>query len=97
MLYGAKPIFFGRSFWAAPALPEFVRECRDLPLLSIASDPVGAMLGLGLLMVLVGLVGMLKDLSGAFMSGQMIFRSVVFGPGAMGVSSQVMMLSSYLL
>jgi hypothetical protein len=55
------------------------------------------MLGLGLLMVLVGLVGMLKDLSGAFMSGQMIFRSVVFGPGAMGVSSQVMMLSSYLL
>jgi hypothetical protein len=40
---------------------------------------------------------MLKNLSGAFVSGQMIFNAVVFGPGAMGVGSQVMMLGSYLL
>jgi hypothetical protein len=68
---------------------------------SIVSGPAGAMLGPGLLMLLlckqVGLVGMLKDLSGALMSRQMIFSSVVFRPGAMGVGSQVMVLGSYLL
>jgi hypothetical protein len=101
LLYGARPIFFGRSFWAAPVLPEFIRECRDVLLSSIVTDPVGAVLGGGLLMVLlwvqVSLVGVLKELSGALVAGQMIFCSVAFGPGAMGVSSQVMMLSSYLL
>ena len=40
---------------------------------------------------------MLQDLSGALVSGQMVFSSVVFRPGAVGVGSQVMMLSSYLL
>jgi len=101
LLYGAKPIFLGRPFRAAPVLPELKRECRDVLLFGIVSHPVGAMLGSGLLMVLlwkqVGLVGMLEDLSGAFMAGQMIFCSVVFRPGAMGVGGQVMMLSSYLL
>ena len=65
------------------------------------SDSVGAMLGPGLLMLLlwvpVSLIGVLKGLSGAFMSGLVIFFSVVLGAGTMGVGSQVMVLGSYLL
>jgi hypothetical protein len=59
------------------------------------------MLGPGLLMLLlwvpVSLIGVLKGLSGAFMSGLVIFFSVVLGAGTMGVGSQVMVLGSYLL
>jgi hypothetical protein len=59
------------------------------------------MLGAGLLVLLlcvqVNLVGVFKVLSGAFMSGQMIFLSVVLCAGSMGVGSKVMMLGSYLL
>jgi len=59
------------------------------------------MLGAGLLMLLlcmqVGLVGMLQDLPRAFMAGQMVFSSVMFRSGPMGVGSQVTMLGSYLL
>ena len=99
--YGAKPVFFRRSFRTAPALPKFISECGDVLLLGFVSDYVGAMLGPGLLMLLlclqVSLIGVLKDLSGAFMSGQMIFFSVVLGAGAVGVGGKVMVLSSYLL
>jgi hypothetical protein len=70
-------------------------------MLSLVSGPFSAMLGLGLLMLLlceqVSLVGMLMNLPRAFMSGQMIFGSVVFRPGQMGVGSQVTMLGSYML
>jgi hypothetical protein len=59
------------------------------------------MLGPGLLMLLlcvqVSLIGVLKGLSGAFMSGQVIFLSVVLGARTMGMGSQVMVLSRNLL
>jgi hypothetical protein len=45
----------------------------------------------------VSLIGVLKFLSGTFMSGQVIFFSVVLGAGPMGVGSEVTVLSSYLL
>ena len=50
-----------------------------------------------LLRVQVSLIGVLKDLSGAFMSGQAIFFSVVLGAGAVRVGRKLMVLSSYLL
>ena len=40
---------------------------------------------------------MLEGLSGAFVSGQMIFFSVVLGAGTMRVGSKVTVLSGYLL
>jgi hypothetical protein len=45
----------------------------------------------------VSLIGVLKDLSGAFVSGQVIFFSVVLGAATMGVGSKVLVLGSYLL
>ena len=45
----------------------------------------------------VSLVGVLQTLSGAFMSGQVIFFSVVLGAGTMGVDGKVTVLSRYLL
>jgi len=50
-----------------------------------------------LLCVDVNFIGVLKGLSGAFMSSQVIFLSVVLGAGTMGVSSKVMVLSRNLL
>lgn len=59
------------------------------------------MLGPGLLMLVlcvqVSLIGVLKDLSGRFMSSQMIFFSMLLGAGTMGMGSKVTVLSSYLL
>jgi hypothetical protein len=82
-------------------LPKFIGECGDVLLFGFAGDRVGAMLGAGLLMLLlcvqVSLIGVLKVLSGAFMSGQVIFFSVVFGAGTMGVGSKVTVFGSYLL
>ena len=73
-------------------MPKFIGEC---------SDVLAFMLGPGLLMLLlcvqVSLIGVLKGLSGAFMSGQVIFLSVVLGARTMGVGSQVMVLSRNLL
>jgi hypothetical protein len=43
------------------------------------------------------LIGMLKCSSGAFMSGQVVFFSVVLGAGPMCMGSKVTVLSSYLL
>ena len=45
----------------------------------------------------VSLIGVLECLPGAFMSSQVIFFSVVLGPGPMCVGSRVPVLSSYLL
>ncbi len=99
--YGAKPILLGGSFWTAPALPKLISECGDVPLFDFVSDYIGAMAGPGLLMLLlrvqVSLVGVLKVMPGAFVSGQVIFFSVVLGAGTMGVSSKVTVFGSYLL
>ena len=82
-------------------MPKFIGECGDVLLFGFAGDSVGAMLGAGLLMLLlcvqVSLIGVLKVLSGAFMSGQVILFPVVFGAGAMGVGSKVTVFGSYLL
>ncbi len=57
--------------------------------------------GPGLLMLLlreqVSRIGVLKSLSGGFMSGQVIFFPMVLGTGPVGMASKVMVLSSYLL
>ena len=50
-----------------------------------------------LLCVQVSLIGVLKQLSGAFMSGQVIFFAVVLRAGTMGVGSKVVVLSGDLL
>ena len=59
------------------------------------------MLGAGLRMLLlwvqVDLIRVLKSLSGAFVSGQVIFFSVMLGASAMGVGSKVAVLGSDLL
>jgi hypothetical protein len=76
-------------------------ERGDVPLFGLVSDYVGAMPGLGLLMLLLCLqvshIGVLQGLSGVFMSGEVIFFSVVLGAGTMGVGSKVTVLSGYLL
>jgi hypothetical protein len=57
--------------------------------------------GPGLLMRLlpeqVSLIRVLEYLSGAFMSGHMIFFSVIFGAGSMSVGCNATTFSSYLL
>ena len=59
------------------------------------------MLGPGPLMpalqVQVGIIGVLKGLSGALMSGQVTFFSVMLGAGTMGMDCKVTVLSRYLL
>lgn len=100
-LYGTKPVFVRRPFWTAPGLPEFISDCGDLLLIGFRSDHVDALPGPGLLMLLwqvqVGLIGVLKSLSGSFMSSQVIFLSVLHGPSEMGVGSKVLVLGSDLL
>ena len=88
---GAIPIFFRRSFRTAPALPKSISECGDVLLFGFVSDYAGAMPGHMRLLsfVQVSLVGVLKGLSGAFMSGQVILLSVMLGAGAMGVGGKV--------
>jgi hypothetical protein len=49
------------------------------------------------LCVQVTLVGVLQTLSGALMSGQVIFFSVVLGAATVGVGPKVTVLSRYLL
>ncbi len=43
---------------------------------------------MGLLCVLVGSLGMFEGLSGEFVSGQVIFFSVMFGGGPMGLGGK---------
>lgn len=82
-------------------MPESIGERGDILLCGFVSGSFGALLGPGLLMLLlrdqVGLIGVLKHLSGAFMSGRVNFFSMVLGAGPMGVAGKVMVLSSYLL
>ena len=82
-------------------MPKAVGECGDILLCGFVSGSFDAMLGPGLLMVRlrdqVSLIGVLKDLPGAFMSGQVIFFSVMLGASAMGMGSVVAVLSSDLL
>ena len=65
------------------------------------SGSLGARRPPGSLMLLlaedVSLIGMFQCLSGAFMSGQVIFFSVALGAGLMGVGSKLTVLSRYLL
>jgi hypothetical protein len=49
------------------------------------------------LFVQVGVVGVLEAVPGAFVSGQMIFFSVMLAAGTVRVSSKVTVLGSYLL
>jgi len=76
-------------------------EGGDLPLFGFVSHSAGAMLGAHLLVLLlcdqIGLVSVLLELSRAFVSGQVIFFSVVLGAATMSVSGKVPVLSSYLL
>ena len=65
------------------------------------SGNVGAMLGPVFRMLLqcvqVSPIRVLKGLSGAFMSGEVVFFSVVLGAGAMGVGGKVVVLRGDLL
>ena len=78
-----------------------ISERGDVLFAGLVSDFVGAKAGPGLLMLLlcvqVSLIGVFQNLSGAFMSGQVIFFSVVLGTGTMGVGSKVVVLSGDLL
>lgn len=82
-------------------MPEFVGQRGDLPLIGFMRDRCGAPAGPGVLMFLlcvqVSLVRVLKGLSGALMSGQVIFFSVMLGAGAMGVDGKVVVLRGDLL
>jgi hypothetical protein len=51
--YGVKPILLRRSFRTAPALPKFIGECGDVLLFGFVRDYLGAMLGPGLLVLLL--------------------------------------------
>ena len=99
--YGAMPILLRRSFRTASALPKPIRQCGDVALVGFVSDGVGAMPGPGSLVLLLGmqvsLIGVLQRLSGAFMSGQVIFLSVVLCAGTMGMCGTAPALGSYLL
>ena len=82
-------------------MPKSVSECGDIRLGGFVSISFGISRGPSLLMPSlreqVSLIGVLKYLSGVFMSGQVIFFSVVLGADAMCVGSKVSVLSSYLL
>jgi hypothetical protein len=98
---GLKPVLFRRSFRAAPALPKLVSECGDIALFDLVSDHFGGVLDPGRLMLLlcvqVSLIGVLKGLSGAFVTRQVISFSVALGAAAMGVGGKVTVLGRYLL
>jgi hypothetical protein len=84
-----------------PALPKLISEGGDILLFGFVSDAVSAVFGFGPLVLRlclqVGLIGMLKNLTGAFMSGRVIFFPVVLGAAAMGMGRKVTVLSRYLL
>ncbi|HUD98181.1 MAG TPA: hypothetical protein VMR62_01310 [Bryobacteraceae bacterium] len=78
-------------------MPKFVSERGDCLFVGCVS----AMPGSGSLMLLLGvqvsLIGVLQRLSGTFVSGQVIFLSVVLGAATMGVGGQVTVFGGYLL
>jgi len=98
---GLKPVFTRRSFGTVPALPKLVSECGDIALFDLVSDHVGGVLDPGQLMLLlcvqVSLIGVLKGLSGAFVTRHVSFLSVALGAAAMGVAGKVAVLGRYLL
>jgi hypothetical protein len=82
-------------------LPKLVSEDSDVLRCDFVSESAGAMFGpaplMPLLRVQVSLVGVLEILSGVFVSGQVIFFSMLLGAAAMGVGSKVTVLGGYLL
>jgi len=78
-------------------LPKTIGECGDILLVGCVSATLGAGSLMLLLCVQVSLIGVLKRLPGTFVSGRVIFFSVVLGAATMGMGSQVMVLGSYLL
>jgi hypothetical protein len=82
-------------------LPKSISKCSDVLLFGFMSDCIGAMPVTGSLMLVlcvqVRLIGVLEGLSGALMSGQVIFFSVMLGAAPMGVGGKVLVFSSYLL
>jgi hypothetical protein len=88
----AKPVFFRRSFGTAPLLPKLIRECGNVPFFGRVSA-----MPMFLLRLQVSLIGVLQRMSGTFMSGQVIFFSVMLSAATMGVGSQVMVFGSNLL
>ena len=99
--YGAKPIVLRRAFRTAPALPKSIGECGDVLLSGFVSGYAVAVRGPALLMpflwVQVSLVGVLEDLPGAFVSGQVILFAMVLGAGTMRVGGKVVVFGGYLL
>ncbi len=94
---GARPILLRRSFGTAPGLPKLVSECGYG---LVVCGRVSAVLPCGavfLLRLQISPIGVLQGLSGAFMSSQMIFLSVVLGAGTMGMCGIAAVLGSYLL
>jgi hypothetical protein len=91
---GAKPVVFPPAFRAAPGLPELIGESGDLLFVGLVTDGGLVMLRL---FVQVGVVGVLEAVPGAFVSGQMVFFSVMLAAGTVRVSSKVTVLGSYLL
>ena len=80
-------------------MPDLISECRDFALGGFAGAYVLGTLGFPMLLlrVQVSLIGVLKRLPGAFVSGQAIFLSMVLGAGRMGVCGIATMLGGYLL
>ena len=84
-------------------MPKSISKCSDVLLFGFMSDCIGAMPVTGSLMLVlilcvqVRLIGVLEGLSGALMSGQVIFFSVVLGAAAVGMDSKVPVLERYLL
>ncbi len=95
--YGAEPIFFGGPLRTAALLPKLMREGGDVLLLGFVSASAGAGSLMLALCAQVSLIGMLQRLSGAFMSGQVVFFSVALGAATMRMRGAALLLSRYLL
>jgi hypothetical protein len=82
-------------------LPEFVGKSGDVRFLEFVSNSIGALPGPWPLMLLlchqVSLIAVLAALSGAFVSGEVIFFAVMFGAGAVGMGGNVPAFGCYLL
>jgi hypothetical protein len=99
--YRMKPIVFGRSFWRASVLPELIGQFGDIPLGGFVSEYVCSVPGLSFLVrlegLLISLVGVLKGLSGVFMSRYVISLFVVCRSGKVSVGGKVMIFSGFLV
>ena len=77
-------------------MPEFISVYGDVLFAELVSGSFPDSLVL-LLPEYIRLIGVLQCLSGAFMSGQVIFFSVAFGADLMDVGRELTALSRYLL